>query len=121
MKGLCRDQLVLTLLEFCTTSLSEESSVETSLGMIEIVMIFLNGSRNFCWEAGLPAALVHFYRIMLTFSSVQRSLFCFWAVRKLEISLTKLARRLGMSPAGVGYAVQRGKIIARENGWHLDL
>jgi putative transposase len=41
-----------------------------------------------------------------------RSLFCFWAVRELGTSLTDLARRLGMSPAGVGYAVQRGEVIA---------
>jgi putative transposase len=44
-----------------------------------------------------------------------RSLYCFWAVRQLGISLTELARRLGMSPPAVGYAVQRGEAIAREN------
>jgi hypothetical protein len=48
-----------------------------------------------------------------------RGLFCYWAVREVGISLTELARRLGMSVAGVGYSVQRGEIIVRENGYQL--
>ena len=47
------------------------------------------------------------------------SLFGFWAVRELGISLTELARRLGISAAGVGYSVERGEIIARENNYQL--
>ena len=46
-------------------------------------------------------------------------LLCSWAVRELGVSLTDLARRLGMSPAGVGYAVQRGEVMARERGCQL--
>ncbi len=48
-----------------------------------------------------------------------RSLFCFWAVREMGNSLASLAIRLGMSPAGIGYAVQRGEAIAHENGYQL--
>ena len=48
-----------------------------------------------------------------------RSLFCFWAVRELGMSLTVLARRLGMSPPGVGYAVQRGEAIVHDNSYQL--
>ena len=48
-----------------------------------------------------------------------RSLYCSWAVRELRISLTDLARRLGMSLAGVGYAVQRREVIARERSYQL--
>ncbi len=48
-----------------------------------------------------------------------RSLFCFWAVRGLGNSLTSLAVRLGMSLAGIGYAVRRGEAIAQENGYEL--
>ncbi len=48
-----------------------------------------------------------------------RSLFCFWAVRELGISLTELARRLGISVPGVGYSVERGEIIACENNYRL--
>jgi len=48
-----------------------------------------------------------------------RSLFCFWAVREMGDSLASLAIRLGMSPAGIGYAVQRGEAIAHENGYQL--
>jgi len=48
-----------------------------------------------------------------------RDLYCFWAVRELGLSLTDLARRLGMSPAGVGYAVRRGEAIAQEKKYRL--
>ncbi|MBW2331155.1 MAG: hypothetical protein JRF30_09585 [Deltaproteobacteria bacterium] len=48
-----------------------------------------------------------------------RSLFCFWAVSELGLSLRELARRLEMSPPGVGFSVERGEIIARENGLRL--
>jgi len=46
-----------------------------------------------------------------------RSLLCFWAVRKLGISLTDLYRHLGSSVSGVGYAVERGEAIARNNNY----
>ena len=48
-----------------------------------------------------------------------RSLLCYWAVRELGISLTELARRLGISVPGVGYSVERGEIIARKNNYRL--
>lgn len=48
-----------------------------------------------------------------------RSLFCYWAVHELGISLTELSRRLGISVPGVGYSVERGEIIARENDYQL--
>jgi len=37
-----------------------------------------------------------------------RNLFCYWAAHELKISLSNLARKLGMTAAGVGYAVRRG-------------
>lgn len=48
-----------------------------------------------------------------------RSLFCFWAVRELGVSLREVARRLKISSPGVGYSVERGEAIARDNGYHL--
>jgi len=48
-----------------------------------------------------------------------RSLLCFWAVRELSMSLTDLARHLGSSVPGVGYAVERGEAIARDNNYQL--
>ena len=48
-----------------------------------------------------------------------RSIFCFWAVRILGISLAALARRIGLSPAGFGYAVPKGEAIARKNRYQL--
>jgi len=48
-----------------------------------------------------------------------RSLLCFWAVRKLGMSLTDLARHLRISVSGVGYAVERRETIARDNNYQL--
>ena len=48
-----------------------------------------------------------------------RSLFCFWAVRELGISLTELARRLRITVPGVGYSVERGERIASQNNYQL--
>jgi hypothetical protein len=49
----------------------------------------------------------------------ERSLFRYWAVRELGNSLASLAIRLEMSPAGIGYAVQKGEAIALKNGYKL--
>lgn len=48
-----------------------------------------------------------------------RSLFCFWAARDLGVSLTELARQLGLTPPAIGYAVQRGERIAQARGYRL--
>jgi len=57
-----------------------------------------------------------------------RGLLCFWpacagtadrAVRELGMSLTDLARHLESIIPGVGYAVERGKAIARDNNYQL--
>lgn len=50
---------------------------------------------------------------------IARSLLCFWAARELGLPLTELARQLGMSPPGVGYAVQRGETLIRD--YHYEL
>jgi REP element-mobilizing transposase RayT len=48
-----------------------------------------------------------------------RSLLCYWAVREAGISFRTLAKRLGISAPGVGYAVERGEGILRENQYEL--
>jgi putative transposase len=48
-----------------------------------------------------------------------KSLFIFWAVRELGTSLRELSMKLEMSSPGVGYSVERGEAIARENGYRL--
>ena len=48
-----------------------------------------------------------------------RSLFCYWAVNELGVSLTELARQIGISVPAVGYSVERGKVIFRENNFQL--
>jgi chromosomal replication initiation ATPase DnaA len=49
-----------------------------------------------------------------------RSLLCYWACHELSIPLTEIGRLLGMTAAGVGYAVQRGNMIARDNQYDLS-
>lgn len=48
-----------------------------------------------------------------------RSLYCYWAVCELGVSHTELARRFNISVPGVGYSVDRGERIARENDYRL--
>ena len=48
-----------------------------------------------------------------------RSLLCFWAVRELGVPLRDLAKKLGMSGPGIGYAVGQGVPIALENNYQL--
>jgi hypothetical protein len=49
-----------------------------------------------------------------------RDLLCYWAVRELGISCTDLAKQLGMTQPGIGYAVSRGEKIAKENNYQLQ-
>ena len=49
-----------------------------------------------------------------------RSLFCYWAVNELGISRTKIAKDLGMTQPGVGYAVNRGAQIAQKMKYKLN-
>jgi len=48
------------------------------------------------------------------------ALFCCWAVRELGYRLTDLARKLGMTQPGVGYAVRCGERIAQESNLTLE-
>ena len=48
-----------------------------------------------------------------------RSLFCFWAVRELGMSIRQVAKRLEMSPSGVEFSVERGLTIVHEDKYHL--
>jgi putative transposase len=48
-----------------------------------------------------------------------RSLLCYWAVRELGISMSALARKLGISITSVSVSVSRGRMIALEK--RLDL
>ncbi len=50
-----------------------------------------------------------------------RSLFCYWAVRELDLKMTELARRLDLTQAPVSISVKRGEGIAREKGLTLPI
>ncbi|WP_028313959.1 transposase [Desulfatibacillum aliphaticivorans] len=49
-----------------------------------------------------------------------RSLYCYWAARKLGISQAELSRELAMTSGGVTHAVNRGRRIAMENRYVVD-
>jgi len=48
-----------------------------------------------------------------------RSLLCYWAVRELAVSMSEMARRLGVSLPAVSKSVRRGEEIARAGGFEL--
>ena len=48
-----------------------------------------------------------------------RSLLCYWAVRKLGVPMSSLARKLGISIQSVSESVTRGRKIAETKGCHL--
>ena len=48
-----------------------------------------------------------------------RSLFCYWAVRELGITMADLASKLNISQPAVSLSVRRGEKIASENGYVL--
>ena len=47
------------------------------------------------------------------------SLLCFWASGGLGISHAELAKRLELSPAAVGFSVERGELIAKKAKYFL--
>ena len=48
-----------------------------------------------------------------------RSLLCYWAARKLGMSMTEIAGRLGLTQPAVSVAARRGEVIAKQNGYSL--
>jgi putative transposase len=48
-----------------------------------------------------------------------RALFCFWAHRELGLAQKELARRLGITQPGVGYAVIKGEAISKSNNYRI--
>ena len=51
--------------------------------------------------------------------SEARSLFCYWCVRELGESMTGMAILLGLTQPAVGYAVERGKRLAKKGKYDL--
>jgi REP-associated tyrosine transposase len=48
-----------------------------------------------------------------------RSLLCYWAVKKLRMSMTEIGCRLGLTQPAVSIAARRGEEIAKKNGYSL--
>jgi len=53
--------------------------------------------------------------------SKARALYCYWAVKKLGYAQRELAKKLGMTPPGIGYAVHRGETISKLNHYQLKI
>jgi putative transposase len=50
-----------------------------------------------------------------------RALYCYWAVKELGYAQRELAKKLGMTPPGIGYAVRRGETISKLNHYQLEI
>jgi chromosomal replication initiation ATPase DnaA len=48
-----------------------------------------------------------------------RSLLCYWAAKKLGMSMTEIANRLGQTQPAVSIAARRGENIATQRGYSL--
>lgn len=48
-----------------------------------------------------------------------RSLFCYWCVRELGESMTRMAKLLGLTQPAIGYAVDRGERLAKREKINL--
>lgn len=48
-----------------------------------------------------------------------RNLVCYWAVRELGISLTEIAKVVGIYPSAVSYAIEKGEKIVTENNYEI--
>jgi putative transposase len=48
-----------------------------------------------------------------------RSLLCYWASRELGVSMSSLAKKLGISLPSMSDSVKSGQIIAEEKGFSL--
>ncbi len=51
--------------------------------------------------------------------SEARSLFCYWCVRELGESMTGMAKLLGLTQPAIGYAVERGELLAKKDKYDL--
>jgi REP element-mobilizing transposase RayT len=49
-----------------------------------------------------------------------KDLVSYWAVNELGMSMVDVARRFDITPAAVGYSVQRGEKIAKREGYQLE-
>lgn len=48
-----------------------------------------------------------------------RGLFCYWCTSELGLTQSELARELGMTVSGIGYAVRRGEAVAAHEQYTL--
>jgi putative transposase len=51
--------------------------------------------------------------------SAARSLFCYWCVKELGESMTNMAKLLGVTQPAIGYAVERGELLAKKDKYDL--
>ena len=49
-----------------------------------------------------------------------RDVLCYWAVVELGMSMVDMARKLGLTPAAISCAVQRGEKMAKGKKYQLE-
>jgi putative transposase len=77
-------------------------------GLADYVARLLDIEISDVWSAGKYRQIVK-----------ARSVFCYWAVRELGISMANLSKRLNLSPSAVTQSVERGEKIIKENHYHF--
>ena len=70
------------------------------------------------WLTYMPVGLLAIADYAAKNRADARGLFCFWAVTELGCGQKELAKKLGMTQPGVGYAVIRGETMSKSN--HLE-
>jgi len=72
----------------------------------EIVSNLMNLERSEIWAAGKECRRV-----------AARSVFCFWAVRELGISMAELSRQLKLSISGISLSIKRGEKMIKDKNY----
>jgi hypothetical protein len=103
---------VLDVLEFCEEDLERRYTLQAEGFDLERVA---QRAASLC---GIKAEEI-FFPVKYPVVVQARSLFCYWAVRKLGFSATAVARKLKISQPAVSISVRRGEKIAFEKGFQL--
>lgn len=77
--------------------------------VLERVSVLLNLEKNYITGKGRQKD-----------RSRARDLICYWCSVELGFPMADLARKFGITPAAVSYAVRRGEKLAKEYGYQID-
>jgi len=113
------DRRILGSSEFVMKILAEkEESLQRSYALKQKGLTLENIKKKAAFLFGLKASDINVATKEKHYVNA-RSIFCYWAVRELGISVTEIARRLNMTQPAITYAVKRGRILAEKGNYSL--